>query len=164
MLHPVSRCHFLCSSAMPCPPGLQYKECITCCPVSCNVDRMCIDNKLQCLDGCYCPDGEIYGHVVDYCYCFYFVILYIKVTATWRRPVSPARLFIFILEYGIAAKIKAFKLFHETVLQFVFEVWCFYTAAIWFVCYSRSPMSTSLCLHTWFQSSAHSFFCILNTL
>ncbi|XP_036820447.1 otogelin-like [Oncorhynchus mykiss] len=44
--------------AMPCPPGLQYKECITCCPVSCNVDRMCIDNKLQCLDGCYCPDGE----------------------------------------------------------------------------------------------------------
>uniref|UniRef100_A0AAZ3SXK3 Otogelin n=1 Tax=Oncorhynchus tshawytscha TaxID=74940 RepID=A0AAZ3SXK3_ONCTS len=46
--------------AMPCPPGLQYKECITCCPVSCNVDRMCIDNKLQCLDGCYCPDDLIY--------------------------------------------------------------------------------------------------------
>uniref|UniRef100_A0A8C7GE24 Otogelin n=1 Tax=Oncorhynchus kisutch TaxID=8019 RepID=A0A8C7GE24_ONCKI len=49
--------------SMPCPPGLQYKECITCCPVSCNVDRMCIDNKLQCLDGCYCPDGETYAPV-----------------------------------------------------------------------------------------------------
>ncbi|KAJ8340066.1 hypothetical protein SKAU_G00346990 [Synaphobranchus kaupii] len=44
--------------AMECPTDLVYRECITCCPASCNVDRMCIDSKLQCLDGCYCPDGE----------------------------------------------------------------------------------------------------------
>ncbi|XP_030649228.1 otogelin [Chanos chanos] len=43
-----------------CPPQLQHRECITCCPVSCNVERMCIDSKLQCLDGCYCPDDLIY--------------------------------------------------------------------------------------------------------
>lgn len=43
--------------AVSCPAELVYNECITCCPVSCNVERMCIDSKLQCLDGCYCPDG-----------------------------------------------------------------------------------------------------------
>lgn len=43
--------------AVSCPTELVYDECITCCPVSCNVERMCIDSKLQCLDGCYCPDG-----------------------------------------------------------------------------------------------------------
>ncbi|XP_067105524.1 otogelin [Osmerus mordax] len=46
--------------AVQCSPELQYKECITCCPVSCNMDRMCIDSKLPCLDGCYCPDDLIY--------------------------------------------------------------------------------------------------------
>ncbi|XP_061101225.1 otogelin [Conger conger] len=46
--------------AIDCPADLVYRECITCCPVSCNVDRMCIDSKLQCLDGCYCPDDLIY--------------------------------------------------------------------------------------------------------
>ncbi|XP_035275409.1 otogelin [Anguilla anguilla] len=46
--------------AMECADELVYRECITCCPVSCNVDRMCIDSKLQCLDGCYCPDDLIY--------------------------------------------------------------------------------------------------------
>uniref|UniRef100_A0AAY4C9Z8 Otogelin n=1 Tax=Denticeps clupeoides TaxID=299321 RepID=A0AAY4C9Z8_9TELE len=46
--------------SVPCPPELQYNECITCCPESCNVERMCIDSKLQCLDGCYCPDDLIY--------------------------------------------------------------------------------------------------------
>ncbi|XP_026866300.2 otogelin [Electrophorus electricus] len=43
-----------------CPLGLHYRECITCCPVHCSVEWMCIDNKLQCLDGCYCPDDLIY--------------------------------------------------------------------------------------------------------
>ncbi|XP_048829558.1 otogelin-like protein [Brienomyrus brachyistius] len=43
-----------------CPPELIYQECISCCPVSCSVDRLCIDSKLQCLDGCYCGEGEIY--------------------------------------------------------------------------------------------------------
>ncbi|KAM8877816.1 otogelin [Synchiropus picturatus] len=43
-----------------CPSGLQYLECISCCPASCNIERTCIDSKLSCLDGCYCSDGLIY--------------------------------------------------------------------------------------------------------
>ncbi|XP_034019438.1 otogelin [Thalassophryne amazonica] len=43
-----------------CPSELGYKECISCCPVSCNLERTCIDSNLACLDGCYCPDGLIY--------------------------------------------------------------------------------------------------------
>uniref|UniRef100_A0A3Q4GTW6 Otogelin n=1 Tax=Neolamprologus brichardi TaxID=32507 RepID=A0A3Q4GTW6_NEOBR len=39
---------------------LQHRECISCCPESCNLERTCIDSKLACLDGCYCPDGLIY--------------------------------------------------------------------------------------------------------
>ncbi|XP_056135336.1 otogelin [Lampris incognitus] len=46
--------------AKQCPPDLQYRECISCCPASCNVERMCIDSKLVCLDGCYCPEDLIY--------------------------------------------------------------------------------------------------------
>ncbi|XP_076144123.1 otogelin [Alosa pseudoharengus] len=46
--------------AVSCPVELVYNECITCCPVSCKVERMCIDSKLQCLDGCYCPDDLIF--------------------------------------------------------------------------------------------------------
>ncbi|KAI3377328.1 hypothetical protein L3Q82_008531, partial [Scortum barcoo] len=46
--------------AKQCPLGLQYRECISCCPESCNLERTCIDSKLACLDGCYCPDGLIY--------------------------------------------------------------------------------------------------------
>ncbi|XP_041636331.1 otogelin [Cheilinus undulatus] len=46
--------------AKQCPPGLHYRECISCCPESCNLERTCIDSKLACLDGCYCPDGLIY--------------------------------------------------------------------------------------------------------
>ncbi|XP_039991611.1 otogelin [Xiphias gladius] len=46
--------------AEQCPLGLQYRECISCCPESCNLERTCIDSKLACLDGCYCPDGLIY--------------------------------------------------------------------------------------------------------
>ncbi|XP_072554297.1 otogelin [Paramormyrops kingsleyae] len=43
-----------------CPPELIYQECISCCPVSCSVDRLCIDSRLQCLDGCYCGEDQIY--------------------------------------------------------------------------------------------------------
>ncbi|XP_053281590.1 otogelin [Pleuronectes platessa] len=46
--------------ARQCPLGLQYRECISCCPESCSLERTCIDSKLACLDGCYCPDGLIY--------------------------------------------------------------------------------------------------------
>ncbi|XP_072237255.1 otogelin [Leuresthes tenuis] len=46
--------------AKQCPLGLQYRECISCCPASCNLERTCIDSKLACLDGCYCPNGLIY--------------------------------------------------------------------------------------------------------
>uniref|UniRef100_A0A8C9VDF4 Otogelin n=1 Tax=Scleropages formosus TaxID=113540 RepID=A0A8C9VDF4_SCLFO len=41
-----------------CPTDLLYRECISCCPVSCSMERMCIDSRLECLDGCYCPEGE----------------------------------------------------------------------------------------------------------
>uniref|UniRef100_A0A8B9JBM9 Otogelin n=1 Tax=Astyanax mexicanus TaxID=7994 RepID=A0A8B9JBM9_ASTMX len=43
-----------------CPAELQYRECIPCCPVHCRTEQMCIDSKLQCLDGCYCQDDLIY--------------------------------------------------------------------------------------------------------
>ncbi|XP_062290720.1 otogelin [Scomber scombrus] len=46
--------------AKQCPLGLDYMECISCCPASCSLERTCIDSKLACLDGCYCPDGLIY--------------------------------------------------------------------------------------------------------
>ncbi|XP_019906977.3 otogelin [Esox lucius] len=66
--------------ALVCPAELQYKECITCCPATCNMDRMCIDSKLQCLDGCYCPDELIYeeGKCVkaSECPCEYHGMIY----------------------------------------------------------------------------------------
>uniref|UniRef100_I3JM53 Otogelin n=1 Tax=Oreochromis niloticus TaxID=8128 RepID=I3JM53_ORENI len=43
-----------------CGTFFQHRECISCCPESCNLERTCIDSKLACLDGCYCPDGLIY--------------------------------------------------------------------------------------------------------
>lgn len=46
-----------CSVAVDCPGELHFRECIPCCPTQCNIERMCIDSKLQCLDGCYCPEG-----------------------------------------------------------------------------------------------------------
>ncbi|KAM9861152.1 otogelin [Aulostomus maculatus] len=52
--------HRIPECAKQCPSGLQYMECISCCPASCNTERTCIDSKLACLDGCYCPDGLIY--------------------------------------------------------------------------------------------------------
>ncbi|XP_051757713.1 otogelin-like isoform X6 [Ctenopharyngodon idella] len=59
--HPLHnwRAHFpVCN--VDCPGELLFRECITCCPVHCKIEHMCIDSKLQCLDGCYCPDDLIY--------------------------------------------------------------------------------------------------------
>nr|XP_020443987.1 otogelin-like [Monopterus albus] len=66
--------------AKQCPPGLQHRECISCCPESCSLERACIDSKLACLDGCYCPDGLIHedgGCVAPSdCPCEYHGLLY----------------------------------------------------------------------------------------
>uniref|UniRef100_A0A673IFZ6 Otogelin-like n=1 Tax=Sinocyclocheilus rhinocerous TaxID=307959 RepID=A0A673IFZ6_9TELE len=52
------RAHFpVCS--VDCPGELLFRECITCCPMHCKIEHMCIDSKLQCLDGCYCSDGNL---------------------------------------------------------------------------------------------------------
>nr|XP_055062769.1 otogelin isoform X3 [Misgurnus anguillicaudatus] len=59
--HPLHdwRAHFpVCDVA--CPGEFHFRECIPCCPTQCNMERMCIDSKLQCLDGCYCPADLIY--------------------------------------------------------------------------------------------------------
>ncbi|CAM4525951.1 unnamed protein product [Leuciscus chuanchicus] len=59
--HPLHnwRAHFpVCN--VYCPAELLFRECITCCPMHCKIEHMCIDSKLQCLDGCYCPDDLIY--------------------------------------------------------------------------------------------------------
>ncbi|KAJ3592886.1 hypothetical protein NHX12_005224, partial [Muraenolepis orangiensis] len=66
--------------AKQCPPDFQYRECISCCPATCGVERMCIDSKLVCLDGCYCPADLIYedGRCVSPsdCPCEYHGMLY----------------------------------------------------------------------------------------
>ncbi|XP_073764936.1 otogelin isoform X2 [Danio rerio] len=59
--HPLHdwRTHFpVCN--VDCPDELLFRECITCCPMHCKIEQMCIDSKLQCLDGCYCPDDLIF--------------------------------------------------------------------------------------------------------
>ncbi|XP_056591424.1 otogelin [Triplophysa dalaica] len=53
------RAHFP-ECAVDCPGELHFRECIPCCPTQCNIERMCIDSKLQCLDGCYCPEDLIF--------------------------------------------------------------------------------------------------------
>ncbi|NWW53948.1 OTOG protein, partial [Pedionomus torquatus] len=53
------RIHFQ-QCVISCPEPLTYNECINCCPVSCRQQSQCIDSKLPCIDGCYCPDGLIY--------------------------------------------------------------------------------------------------------
>ncbi|NXJ61135.1 OTOG protein, partial [Rostratula benghalensis] len=53
------RIHFE-QCVISCPEPLTYNECINCCPVSCRQQSQCIDSKLPCIDGCYCPDGLIY--------------------------------------------------------------------------------------------------------
>ncbi|XP_058637642.1 otogelin [Onychostoma macrolepis] len=50
--------------SVDCPTELLFRECITCCPMHCKIEHMCIDSKLQCLDGCYCPDDLIYENGV----------------------------------------------------------------------------------------------------
>ncbi|RXM31767.1 Otogelin [Acipenser ruthenus] len=66
--------------AVECDDKFIYRECITCCPVSCNTDKMCIDSKLQCLDGCYCPEDLIYDNgscvKASECPCEYHGMLY----------------------------------------------------------------------------------------
>ncbi|NWT37646.1 OTOG protein, partial [Chroicocephalus maculipennis] len=53
------RLHFQ-QCVIMCAEPLTYNECINCCPVSCHQQSQCIDSKLPCIDGCYCPDGLIY--------------------------------------------------------------------------------------------------------
>ncbi|NXN54463.1 OTOG protein, partial [Rynchops niger] len=53
------RLHFQ-QCVITCAEPLTYNECINCCPVSCHQQSQCIDSKLPCIDGCYCPDGLIY--------------------------------------------------------------------------------------------------------
>ncbi|XP_058857767.1 otogelin-like [Acipenser ruthenus] len=66
--------------AVECDDKFIYRECITCCPVSCKIDKMCIDSKLQCLDGCYCPEDLIYDNgscvKASECPCEYHGMLY----------------------------------------------------------------------------------------
>ncbi|KAI5630251.1 otogelin, partial [Silurus asotus] len=59
--HPLHnwRAHFS-QCEIQCPAKLIHRECIKCCPVHCNTEHICIDSKLQCLDGCYCPNDLIY--------------------------------------------------------------------------------------------------------
>ncbi|NXY70082.1 OTOG protein, partial [Glareola pratincola] len=53
------RLHFQ-QCVITCAEPLTYNECINCCPVSCHQQSQCIDSKLPCIDGCYCPEGLIY--------------------------------------------------------------------------------------------------------
>ncbi|XP_077374539.1 otogelin [Festucalex cinctus] len=63
-----------------CPEGLQYLECISCCPASCQQEQTCIHSRLACLDGCYCPNGLIFedGNCVmpSDCPCEYHGVFY----------------------------------------------------------------------------------------
>ncbi|XP_055010339.1 LOW QUALITY PROTEIN: otogelin [Boleophthalmus pectinirostris] len=43
----------------PCASGLQWRECISCCPQTCRQEKNCIDSRLACVDGCYCPEGLV---------------------------------------------------------------------------------------------------------
>ncbi|XP_042197503.1 otogelin [Callorhinchus milii] len=45
---------------MTCEGEFVFRECIDCCPASCEHEKVCIDSEFQCLDGCYCPEGYIY--------------------------------------------------------------------------------------------------------
>uniref|UniRef100_A0A4W3IMB4 Otogelin n=1 Tax=Callorhinchus milii TaxID=7868 RepID=A0A4W3IMB4_CALMI len=44
---------------MTCEGEFVFRECIDCCPASCEHEKVCIDSEFQCLDGCYCPEGSI---------------------------------------------------------------------------------------------------------
>ncbi|KAJ0001780.1 hypothetical protein NQD34_001576 [Periophthalmus magnuspinnatus] len=43
----------------PCASDLQWRECISCCPQTCRQEKNCIDSRLACVDGCYCPEGLV---------------------------------------------------------------------------------------------------------
>ncbi|KAK7929826.1 hypothetical protein WMY93_006221 [Mugilogobius chulae] len=43
-----------------------WRECISCCPQTCSQEKSCIDSRLACVDGCYCPE--------DLCFLSRFVL------------------------------------------------------------------------------------------
>ncbi|KAL2310170.1 hypothetical protein Nmel_006413, partial [Mimus melanotis] len=43
--------------AIGCPAPLSHRECISCCPASCQQQPRCVGSELHCIDGCSCPDG-----------------------------------------------------------------------------------------------------------
>lgn len=141
--------------AKQCPLGLHYRECISCCPESCNLERTCIDSKLACLDGCYCPDGE-------------FDLLYLQEIHFWHFLFSLSSLFFYILvtsqsdllltECTCMKKpvfcLVCFLMFltpvgnHQALLTcaaalFSPQVWSMRTEAVW--CPLTVPVSTMAC-------------------
>uniref|UniRef100_H0WT68 von Willebrand factor n=1 Tax=Otolemur garnettii TaxID=30611 RepID=H0WT68_OTOGA len=49
--------HSMCRPA--CPPGMEYKECVSPCPRTCqslHINEVCQE---QCVDGCSCPEGQL---------------------------------------------------------------------------------------------------------
>ncbi|KAF6120779.1 otogelin like [Phyllostomus discolor] len=42
-----------------CDDSFVHRDCISCCPPTCTFEKECLGSNLQCLDGCYCPDGLI---------------------------------------------------------------------------------------------------------
>ena len=46
-------------TAVDCPGGLEYQECGSACPVTCEnhaIPPVCLD---ICVDGCFCPPGQV---------------------------------------------------------------------------------------------------------
>ena len=46
-------------TAVDCPGGLEYQECGSACPVTCENHAnppVCLD---ICVDGCFCPPGQV---------------------------------------------------------------------------------------------------------
>lgn len=74
-----------------CAEPLTYNECINCCPVSCQQSQ-CIDSKLPCIDGCYCPDGKFCFSNTSYLipYNFHIVLpqVYIPIWPGWIKMFS----------------------------------------------------------------------------
>ncbi|RXM99072.1 Phosphatidylinositol phosphatase PTPRQ [Acipenser ruthenus] len=42
-----------------CDNSFVHRDCISCCPPTCTFERECLGSNLHCLDGCYCPDGDV---------------------------------------------------------------------------------------------------------
>ncbi|XP_043938812.1 otogelin isoform X2 [Protopterus annectens] len=74
------RTHFQ-QCVVDCGRALIHRECIACCPATCRQAKQCIDNKIDCVDGCYCPEGLIYenGTCVkpSECSCIYHGVSYL---------------------------------------------------------------------------------------